>query len=70
MSLENKAYSTGGNAALMANRLATEGCDVLLGGAVGHTLATLLHPSGKVTLTTMCLVYNLHVCILQFPIFM
>lgn len=46
MSLDHKTYSTGGNAALMANRLAVENCDVLLGGAVGTTLATLLHPAG------------------------
>ena len=36
-------YSTGGNAALMANRFAKEGSEVLLGGTVGTRLGGLLH---------------------------
>lgn len=51
-SLEHKQYHTGGNAALMANSLATLGCPVLLGGAVGSTLASLLHPDVIVTKDT------------------
>jgi ADP-dependent glucokinase len=42
--IEGRRYSTGGNAALMSNRLATEGCDVLLGGTVGTKLKGLIHP--------------------------
>jgi ADP-dependent glucokinase len=42
---ERKEWFIGGNAALMANRFAIEGCSVLLGGAVGNTLSSLLHPS-------------------------
>jgi hypothetical protein len=39
-----KDWNIGGNAALMANRFAQEGCDsVLLGGQVGRTLSTLLN---------------------------
>eukprot|EP01097_Dermamoeba_algensis_P008351 TRINITY_DN5539_c0_g1_i2.p1 TRINITY_DN5539_c0_g1~~TRINITY_DN5539_c0_g1_i2.p1 ORF type:complete len:498 (-),score=120.56 TRINITY_DN5539_c0_g1_i2:150-1487(-) len=38
-------YSTGGNAALMANNFAALGCTVNLGGAVGKKLKGLLHPS-------------------------
>eukprot|EP01112_Ceratiomyxa_fruticulosa_P018523 TRINITY_DN5932_c0_g1_i4.p1 TRINITY_DN5932_c0_g1~~TRINITY_DN5932_c0_g1_i4.p1 ORF type:complete len:501 (+),score=67.22 TRINITY_DN5932_c0_g1_i4:216-1718(+) len=45
ISLPNKLYHVGGNAGLMANRMAVEGCDVLLGGHVGKTLGDLLHPS-------------------------
>jgi hypothetical protein len=37
--------STGGNAALMANKLASVGCNVLLGGPVGDRLARLLNPA-------------------------
>eukprot|EP00743_Colponemidia_sp_Colp-15_P002790 GILK01003019.1.p1 GENE.GILK01003019.1~~GILK01003019.1.p1 ORF type:complete len:483 (+),score=90.59 GILK01003019.1:40-1449(+) len=37
--------STGGNAALMANKLAIMGCSVLLGGPVGPRLQRHLHPS-------------------------
>eukprot|EP01089_Gocevia_fonbrunei_P011838 TRINITY_DN2625_c0_g1_i1.p1 TRINITY_DN2625_c0_g1~~TRINITY_DN2625_c0_g1_i1.p1 ORF type:complete len:501 (+),score=93.92 TRINITY_DN2625_c0_g1_i1:62-1564(+) len=37
-------YFSGGNAALMANRFASEGCEVLLGGVVGRKLSGLLHP--------------------------
>ncbi|ELR12829.1 ADPdependent glucokinase [Acanthamoeba castellanii str. Neff] len=38
-------YSTGGNAALMANRLAELGSEVFLGGPIGPRLAELLHPN-------------------------
>jgi len=38
-------YSTGGNAALMANRLADLGSRVFLGGSIGPRLASLLHKS-------------------------
>ncbi|PRP88748.1 hypothetical protein PROFUN_00216 [Planoprotostelium fungivorum] len=44
--LEHKIYFTGGNAGLIANRFAQEGCkSVILGGAVGGKLSELLHPS-------------------------
>jgi len=40
----SKDWNIGGNAALMANRFANEGCHpVLLGGQVGRTLSTLLN---------------------------
>eukprot|EP00026_Physarum_polycephalum_P008463 Phypoly_transcript_08549.p1 GENE.Phypoly_transcript_08549~~Phypoly_transcript_08549.p1 ORF type:complete len:475 (+),score=54.57 Phypoly_transcript_08549:67-1491(+) len=48
-SLEHKQYLTGGNAALMANSLASRGCPVLLGGSVGNILSSLLHADVIVT---------------------
>lgn len=62
ISLEHKTYHTGGNAALMANKyvsslifiivlmwgsLAERGCPVMLGGAVGDKLGSLLHRDGN-----------------------
>jgi ADP-dependent glucokinase len=41
-SLSDIAYSTGGNAALMANRFASFGCETYLGGRVGGVLLKLL----------------------------
>jgi len=52
-SAKDITFATGGNAALMANRLASEGCKVLLGGAVGSRLAQLLHPNINVTATQL-----------------
>jgi len=44
---KNKHYFIGGNAALMGQRLATEGVTVLLAGAIGHRLQPLLHENIK-----------------------
>ncbi|XP_072032640.1 ADP-dependent glucokinase-like [Amphiura filiformis] len=42
------AWAIGGNALVMANRLAMEGCDVLLGGSVTPRLKEMLHDHVKV----------------------
>ena len=42
-SLSSKRYSTGGNAALMANQFAKEGHQVVLSGPIGKDLKALLH---------------------------
>mmetsp|Transcript_23440 Transcript_23440/g.32756 ORF Transcript_23440/g.32756 Transcript_23440/m.32756 type:complete len:487 (-) Transcript_23440:1027-2487(-) len=48
---QHQHWFVGGNAALMGNRFAKEGCSVLLGGAVAHNqkLASLLDPSIEIS---------------------
>ncbi|GAM28129.1 hypothetical protein SAMD00019534_113050 [Acytostelium subglobosum LB1] len=43
LSLKRKEFHTGGNAGIIANRLAKEGCNVYLSGVVGERLKQLLH---------------------------
>ncbi|EGG23959.1 conditioned medium factor [Cavenderia fasciculata] len=48
LALDKKIFHTGGNAGIMANRLALEGCHVVLGGIVGKTLKSLLNSTVEV----------------------
>ncbi|XP_071079420.1 ADP-dependent glucokinase-like [Haliotis cracherodii] len=48
-SLSHRVWSLGGNAPVMANRLAKEGLDVLLGARLTPNMAKALDPSIKVT---------------------
>eukprot|EP01133_Synstelium_polycarpum_P008417 gene8417-9902_t len=48
MALEKKSMHTGGNAGIIANRMAREGCKVSVGGVVGKSLKSLLNDSIQV----------------------
>ncbi|KAF2074331.1 hypothetical protein CYY_004352 [Polysphondylium violaceum] len=48
LSLPKKTFFTGGNAGIMANRLAKENCNVYLNGVIGSQLKQMLDPKVKV----------------------
>jgi len=48
LSLPKKTFFTGGNAGIMANRLAKENCNVYLNGIIGKQLKKMLDPKVKV----------------------
>jgi ADP-dependent glucokinase len=49
INLKNKQWDIGGNAAIMANKFAMKGCSsILLSGAIGEKLSSLLHSSIKI----------------------
>jgi predicted Fe-Mo cluster-binding NifX family protein len=57
---ESASEATGGNAALMANKLATQNCKVLLGGPVGARLKRLLHNDIQLASTKLADIDEVH----------